>query len=345
MSRSRRLVILVLIALFLGGAVCLGYVQYIQGQRESALDAAREGDFAWAEPRLKVSLARAPSDVEVLQALARGYLSQGRKGEAEECLTRWLDQAPTVAEALTLRLALYRDLARYDAALADLDRLVALDPENPALRRSRPGLLFSAGRFAEADHACQECLALQPADRALLGLHAQIKRAQREFAAAGEILDRILRDAPQDPATLMAKAMLLYDTDQPATAVLLYRQVLRLDPSRQRTARYHLSLALARINPNDPEARRLIDEVRHMQDAELLLADSTKQLDNIPLQIRSARAQFENNDLRRALNILEHVLGLDPGSTAAHALLAEIYEKEGRLDLAAEHRRLAKPNP
>jgi tetratricopeptide (TPR) repeat protein len=342
LSRTRWLS-LVLLAILLGGAVYLGYALYLQGQRENALKAAREGDFAEAEPRLKACLARVPTDAEVLRALARGYLSQGRKGEAEECLNAWLDQAPTETEALQLRLA--RDLARYDAALGDLEQLISRDPDNPSLRRRRPGLLFSAGRFAEADHACQECLTWQPADRALLGLLAEIKRAQRDFAAAGEILDRVLRDAPQDVATLMAKAMLLYDTDQPAEAVPLYRQVLRLDPSRQRTARYHLSLALARIDPNDPEAHRLIEEVRHMQDAELLLADSNKQLDNIPLQIRSARAQFENNDLRRALKILEHVLQLDARSTAAHALLAEIFEKEGRPDLAAEQRRLAKPNP
>lgn len=345
MSRTRWLLPLTLLALFLGGAVYFGYGQYVQGQRDSALNAAREGDFDGAEPRLKASLARVPADVEVLQALATGYLSLGRKGEAEAFLTRWLDQAPTETAALELRLALFRDLARYDAALADLDRLIALDPENPALRRRRPGLLFNAGRFAEADQACQECLGRQPGDRGLLGLHAQVKRAEKEFTAAGEILDRILRDAPQDAGALMAKAFLLYDTDQPAQAIPLYRQVLQLDPSRQRTARYHLSLALARVNPNDPEARRLIDEVRHMQDAELLLADSDKQPDNIPLQVRSARAQFENNDLRRALKILEHILRLEPRSPGAHTLLAEIYEKEGRLELAAEHRRLAKPNP
>jgi predicted Zn-dependent protease len=345
MSRSHWLVPLVVIVLFIGGAVYFGYGQYVHGQRESVLDAARDGDFDRAEPQLKAILARAPTDVEVLGALSKGYLSLGRKGEAEECLTRWLDQTPTATEALELRLALFRDLARFDAALADLDRLIALDPESPALRRRRPGLLFSGGQFAEADRACQASLGRQPDDRALLRLHAEIKRAQKEFAAAGEILDRILRAAPLEPGVLMAKAMLLYETDQPAEAIQLFRQVLRLDPSRQRTARYHLSLALARVDRNDPEARRLIDEVRHMQDAELLLVDSDNNPDNIPLQIRSARAQFENNDHRRAVKILEHVLRLDPRSSAAHALLAEIHEKEGNEEKAAEHRRLAKPNP
>src|SRR5260370_760684 len=153
MSRSRWLVPLAVIALFIGGAVYFGYAQYLQGQREVALNAARGGDFDWAEPQLKACLARAPTDVDVLRALAKGYLNLARRGEAEECLTRWLDQTPNDAEALQLRLDLYRDLARYDAAIADLDRLIALDPENPALPRRKPGLLFSAGQFAEADSA------------------------------------------------------------------------------------------------------------------------------------------------------------------------------------------------
>src|SRR6266702_5518793 len=135
MSRSRWLVPLVVIALFIGGAGYLGHGLYVQGKRESALNAAREGDFAAAEPQLKACLARAPSDADLLRALAKGYLSLERRGEADEYLSRWLDQAANDAEALQLRLDLYRDLARYDAALADLDRLIVLDPDNPALPR------------------------------------------------------------------------------------------------------------------------------------------------------------------------------------------------------------------
>lgn len=340
----RRLLFLTLILLALG---CLGWAWSMaasQARRRSALDLYQAGKFLKAEPRLRAYLVGHPGDADVLRALAKGYAAHGTKGETEGILTQWVEYAPHDTEPLQLRMELNRELGQTDKAVQDLDRLIALEPRNPAWQRKRPGFLFSAGRFEEAEKDCQRSLRAQPGDLSMLRLLAEIKRAQGDLTQAGAILDGILRDAPRDTATLLARANLYHRQDEPEKAIPLFRKVLELDPTRQRTARYHLSLALARTGQTE-EAKRLLDEVRRMQDAELLLKDSATQPDNLPLQVRAARALAANNNLPQAVEILQHVLRVDAGNAPAHALLADILEQQGLGAQAAEHRRLAKGTP
>lgn len=312
--------------------------------RDKGLKLAREGEFQEAEPALKRSLAHNPADVDVLRALAKGYLAADRKADADESLSLWLAQLPDETEPLLLRIELYRELGKFDQALLDLNRLLEIDAGNLAWRRKRVALLYSASRFDEAEIECQRSLQKQPADRGLQRTLAEINRAQRKLAEAGVILDAILRDSPQDTATMAARAILHLAQDEPEKSIPLLRKVLELDPNRQHSGRYYLGLALNRVGQTD-EAERLLEEVRRRHDATLLLVDSEGQPNNLPLQVRAARAQFENNDLRKSTEILRKVLRDNNGYAPAHVLLADVLEKDGRFDQAAEHRRWAKGKP
>ncbi|MFO0968325.1 MAG: tetratricopeptide repeat protein [Gemmataceae bacterium] len=345
MSRSR---------LIIGGLLGLAAVVVVflvlrgdsgfQRLKEDGLRLAARGDFGEAEPLLKGAAERDPSDVDVLKALSKGYIGAERKAEAEECLGRWLVQAPSDPEPLLLRIELYRDLGRFSAALVDLQRLLEIDPRNVAWRRKQVALLYSASRYDQAEAECRRCLEAQPGDRGLERTLAEIKKAQGKPAEAGAILDGMLREAPNDTATMAARAILHLTQDEPAKAIPLLRTVIRVDPNRQRSGRYYLGLALNRVGETE-EAERLLDEVRRAHDAGLLLIDSAGQPKNLPLQVRAARAQFENNDLRKSTEILASVLRIDPDYAPAHILLADVLEKEGRFVEAAEHRRRTKGHP
>lgn len=312
--------------------------------REKALKLADKGEFLEAEPALKASLTRDPYDVDILRALAKGYLANARRDEADECLTKWLATAPDDPEALLSRIDLYRDLGQFDKAILDSDRLLEVDAGNTAWRRKRLGLLFLTGRFTEAEKECRHCLQKQPGDRSLLRSLAEIKRFQGDLAEAGTILDGLLREAPHEAATLMARALLYYYQDESEKSIPLFREVLERDPNRQRAGRYHLSLALNRVGQTE-EASRLMEEVRLMQNAEVLREDTEFQRGNLTLQMRNARAQFENNDLPRTTAILRQILSSKADFAPAHALMADVLDKQGRSDLAADHRRRAKENP
>ncbi len=122
------------------------------------------------------------------------------------------------------------------------------------------------------------------------------------------------------------------------------QKVLALDPRRRGSARYYLSLALARAGRAE-EAARLEAETRQAINDELLLEDSYVAPDNLELQTQAARVLLGRGESEKALKILQHVLARDPRYRAAHQLLAEHYERQGQAELAAAHRKQAGTAP
>jgi tetratricopeptide (TPR) repeat protein len=342
MSRTRLGIGAAAATLVVVAAFFIWHAGLAQEAKKKALEQAQQGDFWDAEPALKACLAREPSDVELLRVLAKGYLKSDRKAEAEECLTRWLAQTPREPDALLLRLDLHRKLGQVDKAVLDADRLVEIDPANPAWRDKRLTVLYEASRFAEAEEECRRGLQQRPNDVGLRRSLASIKQARGEPAEAAKILDGVLRDHPRDVGALIARGQLHLRQDEPAQAIPVLRQALDLNPgpNPRRTCLYHLAQALHAVGQNE-EADRMMDEVRRMNDAAVLLADSEGQPNNVALQLRTAQAQFEVKDWARTVQILQRVLRVDPTNGRAHMLMAETLDKQGRPEQAAEHRRLA----
>jgi tetratricopeptide (TPR) repeat protein len=318
--------------------------QWAQEERTAALALARAGKFRDAEGALRSCAAHAPHDVEVVQALARGYLSEQKRTEAEDYLTRWLAERPRDTAALRLRLKLYRDERRHDLALADMEQLVALEPRDLSLRRQLAGRCFEACRFPEAEQACLLVLTKEPTDQAMRSLLAQVYRALGQPQRSADILDELLRQEPQNTRALLARGSLYVELDEAEKAIPLLQQVLALDPQRQGPARYYLSVALARAGRLD-EAAHVGAQTRQALDEQLLLDDRKAALQNLELQVRAATALLGRGETNKALDVLGRVLELDPDYAAAHRLLAEHYERQGQKETAAAHRRKAGTPP
>jgi predicted Zn-dependent protease len=330
----------------LGAAAAFLLWRQVEQRRErtNALALARQGDFPAAAPLLKRVLERTPEDVEVIEALARGHLDARKLSDAEPHLSRWCELRPDDPTPLRLRLDVYRKLTQPAKALADARRLLELEPTDAEMRRQVRTLSFSAGRFADAEQACREALRERPEEPDLLRFLAQSRRAQGDNAGAGAILDGLLQKQPGDSAALLARAILHFEADQPGKAIPLFRKVIAEDPSRQRTARYHLSQALARAGQAE-EAKRVMAEVRVLQEAEILLSESNTRPTDLDLQVRAATALLNADQPARALALLDRALKRAPNHAPAHRLLARHYERQGQAERAAHHRRLAGDKP
>ena len=68
---------------------------------------------------------------------------------------------------------------------------------------------------------------------------------------------------------LFARAILYQENGAPEKAIPMLRQVLEMDPSRQRTAGYQLAMALEQVGDSE-EANKVMTEVRRRQDVELI---------------------------------------------------------------------------
>ncbi|MCI0379067.1 MAG: tetratricopeptide repeat protein [Gemmataceae bacterium] len=335
---------LLLVAL---GLAALGAAFFVWRGRQERLDAlqlAETQQFDAAESILKKVHERDPNDVEVVTALAQGFLASGKNADAERMLARWIALRPNEVEPLKLRLKFLRVHERHAEAAADADRILALNPKDEEVRGRLPGLLFSAGRFEEAENACRQALAKTPKATSLLQLLSQIRRARGDPLEAAVILDELLKSHPRLYAALLARAILHFEADQSDKAIPLFRKVLAEDPTRQRTSRYHLSLALARVGQTE-EAQRLMAEVRKMQDAEVLLADSRTAGDNHDLQARAAGALLDIGETEKAVRLLDKVLAANPKHAPSHRLLARHFKSQGLPERAAHHSRLAGDAP
>ncbi len=333
--------------LLLGGAavVTLALVSVVAyflwtGNREraAALLDVKSGKFTQAEPALRAAYARNSADREVTEALARGY-AKADDAQAAEFLSRWADARPADAEPLKLRFEHFRK-RKDPRAYADARRLSDRSPDDFALRRTAMNQAFSYGYFAESEELCRACLREKPGDTALLVMLAETRRAQGDGPGAAAILDDVLAANPGQAVGMQARALLYEEAGEFAKAVPLLREAYRLDEKQRRSIGYLLSVALDRAGQPE-EARRVLAEVRLLQEVQIIGETLQGQPDNLELRVRLAQAYLDAGRAKEGADQLQAILGRNPAFAPAHAALAAYYEQQGQADLAAAHRRRA----
>jgi predicted Zn-dependent protease len=215
---------------------------------------------------LQATLAVNPNDVRTAVALARLDIQISRErsdprylGYAQAALAPWWDQPSPPPAVLVLRATIRQSLHDFDGALSDLDRVVAVAPDDAQAWITRSVVLSVRGRYDEARESCRPLARLAPeidlavcetsidalsghAGPAYERLQGAISRAagvsadEREWATStlGEIALRLGRDAdaerafqaalaidPGDPYVVAAYADLLLDLGRPAEAAKL----------------------------------------------------------------------------------------------------------------------------
>lgn len=250
--------------------------------------------------RLRAALDRSPNDLNLASRLARRAIEAAREtgdprflGQAQAALTPWWTDSNPPATALLLRATLKQSTHDFNGALADLERLLARNPNDGQALLTRATVLTVQGRYSEARADCARVAKLtvplvaiacdagpasvsgeaEPAYRALTSALATPALARNsadlaEWAAtlAGEIAQRrgdvvaaethfraALALDPRDPYLLGAYADFLLERDRPAEVVPLLKDYPRNDSLLLR-----LTLAEARL----PEAQAAFEAHR-----------------------------------------------------------------------------------
>ncbi|MFI6815688.1 tetratricopeptide repeat protein [Nonomuraea sp. NPDC050328] len=130
-----------------------------------------------AERQALAGLALAPKEPALLCTL--GLVRSERGEPAEELFTQALEGDPTLVEAWTNRAAVRFERGEVSAAVADLDRAVALSPA-PEPRFNRGTALARLGRWEEAVRDFTDALAQPGLDRTLRReIRAELERCRR----------------------------------------------------------------------------------------------------------------------------------------------------------------------
>jgi Flp pilus assembly protein TadD len=191
----------------------------------------------------------------------------GRLAEAEQVYRQVLAAAPTHAETLHMLGVLALQSGQAGAALASIDRAIALRPAIAMYHVNRANALLALGDKAAAVAACHEAL-----------------RHKRNCAEAGQVLGHALADQGKTDAAIEAyRAALRHDPNLPGlhnNLGLALRQAGQLED-----AATHLRQALAH-EPSDVQAQSnlagLLKELGRLDEAEALYRDALRQRPDEP---------------------------------------------------------------
>jgi len=235
--------------------------------------------------------AQAAARLDVALPLAQFYISQARAtgdlrflGYAEALLARWREHTPPIPAARVLEATILQSRHSFAAALAELDRALAAQPDDPQAWLTRAAVLRVLGRYPEASEACQHVGAvdaavgelcaqaasaldghLRSAYAAVLALPvaslASTARAWRcselgemavrtgDRAGAARWFRLALELAPDDVYTRGAYADLLLESGRPAETLRLLQGYESMEPLL-------LRIALAQQQLGDPRVAR-----------------------------------------------------------------------------------------
>jgi uncharacterized protein (TIGR02996 family) len=217
---------------------------------------------------LRRAVAANPQDLRAATTLARLDIQLARErsdprylGHAQAALGAWwsLENAPV--EVLVLRATIEQSLHDFDAALLDLDRALAVRPDDPQALLTRAVVLGVRGRFDEARKTCLRLASIAPplvlavcetqissltgnARYALVHLENVMRESEGlskdeeawarsslgefavrvgDFDAAEKHFERALEIDPEDGYVRAAYADLLLDRGSPEKAIALLK--------------------------------------------------------------------------------------------------------------------------
>jgi Flp pilus assembly protein TadD len=288
-----------------------------------------------------------PETILILEILIQAYVGSYRLTRALAALDFFLQRQPDDVQALLGRGWVWEQFFDFGAAVADYRRAVELDPDNDAARLRLAETLLVTGPANTACVHFQRLRQRQPGNPAvLLGL----ARAQRQLGLLDEartLLDGLLASLPAEPTAkdaivLSERGRLALDEGQTAQAENWLRQAVAIIP-HDRQANYNLYQCLEQRGRTD-EARRCRESLERI-DADL------KRIDEIMRQVHRAAPDpslrseagiilLRNGEPDKGLRWLSMALRQDPWHRPAHQALADYYQRIGRFDLAARHRKL-----
>jgi predicted O-linked N-acetylglucosamine transferase (SPINDLY family) len=270
------------------------------------------GRLVEAEALYRETLAVEPQNIDALHFLGVVALQRGRHSQAVELISQALSANAANPPALNnLGLALAAQGNRRDAVAAWLDAL-ALQPE-----------------FPDATRNLSENLGLLQSD-AVSETHFSQGNAHHEHGRLSQAIDsyrNALLLAPAFAAAHVNLGGVLAAQGRHGEALLSFRKALVLEPDLA-AARFNLGISAWRLG-DLPTARAALAMYLRAQpeDRDALMA--------------LGEIHFVANEPDEAAACVEQMLASDPGSPAAHSLLANVRRNQARHGEALRHYELA----
>lgn len=317
------------------------------------------GEAASAEIAFTEALRLGVNRVEVVVPLARAVAAQGKQKMLLEQPRFALAGLPAAVQLqlLLLRSAAASDLGDVQAAMKNIEDARAIDTRSPEVWLAEVPIRIRARQFREAHAAADKGLALAPASAEGWYQKGSIAHVQNDLASAMAAYDKALVNAPEHVESRLARAGLLLDRGRVDDARKDVAEVRRVAPQEPRGA--YLQALLAERNGDAAASRAALREVTELIDPihvdfiryrpQLLMLNGLahfglnerekakpylelfqKAQNNSPVSKLLAQVYLSENNVDRAIEVLEVYVKAHAGDVHGASLLAGAYMAKGR---------------
>ena len=284
-------------------------------------------------PQLRQMVERFPDDEATRQTLIQWLVAQGELDEAEAFLRSLIDPKDPEPGARVTLVQFLSELRSPEAAVEELDRIVAEGTSDPALFRSmRAAIDFDAGRREEAIAEMEAILEETDPDEAPEGRLDAVRVALAKMliadgnpVGARARVEEVLEDDPNQVEALKLIAGWLIEDDATGDAIQSLRQALGQ-------------------SPRDPEIMTLMARAHEREGNRELMAEmlslAVEASGSAPEEsLRYATHLAGEGQTRAAEDMLLNALRAAPGEVALVDALGKLYvstEEWGRVEQAVD---------
>jgi len=277
--------------------------------------------YADASAEFRRLLRDFPNNVEVVYPVAILALQQNDLDTAEAQLKHLLELDFGDRGVVNYYLGQVMEARHQDRAAIDYYAQVGLGDSFVSARNRQAVLLTREGRLGDARLVLQQAAAIHPSQRVAFGqVEAQLLRDAKQYPAALELLEQLLKKHPGNPDLLYDSALVADRLDKVELVEERLRQVIAQQPDNAH-AYNALGYTFAERNLRLDEARELVARALALSPGDAFIIDSM------------GWVLYRQGDLSGALSQLQKAYALrqDP-EIAAH--LGEVLWELGRQDEA-----------
>jgi Tfp pilus assembly protein PilF len=276
------------------------------------------------------------------EAMVQGYLRNYRLVEGHAALQSWLNRQPDNTQALLFLAGLRALVGQHPAAEQIYSRIMELDPEHSPARARLALIWMEYRKYAEAMPLLQQLRQQTPDNSNVLVCLARCLDHTGQQDEAEKLLDEVLAQHPDFGPALGDRGRMALHQGRLVEAETWLREAAAQEPY-DCELRYQLVQCLFK-NGKHAEAEVESQHFKRIEaNARRLEIIGTHELpqrpDDSALHLELGRLLLEQGQTEQALHWLNRVLRADPGSIAAHRVLANYFQHIGDTEKAAFHQR------
>jgi len=271
----------------------------------------------------EMALEKSPDSLDALVVLATERLDAGDPAAAISFLDRGIAKDEANAALRLIKIEALNRLDMAEDAEAVFRRLIALYPEADVFRHRLAAFYLERYREDEAEAIYREIAAARPHDSDAQMNVVRFMNTVRGSAAAIAEVERYISEAPDDTAMRFVLARLQRAGGDPSGAEATLRDMTESVSSAEARNRARSELAAFLLERGDMDAgMALVDEV---------LAEDPR---NEQAVVLKSTQRIEARELDAAVSDLRYVLKDNPNSARVLLLLGKAHELQGAADLA-----------